>query len=426
MSKRLVVCCDGTWNTPDEMRGDVRAPTNVSKIALGLAHEGRDGAPQLLHYEHGVGTRRFEHLSGGAFGYGLSRNVRACYRFVVDNYEPRDKLYFFGFSRGAYTARSTVGLIHNCGILRSEHRDRIDEAYGLYRSRSRQTRPNGLEARIFRRMYSHDEIEIEFVGVWDTVGALGIPIDGLRIPFIERYWGFHDTQLSRYVRSAYQALAIDEQRGPFTPTLWRQHEAAEEQTLEQVWFAGVHCDVGGGYDDPALAEIPLLWMVERATDCGLTFEPDHFRVGDAAPADEPRCLGAQLSPDALHGIHTSRTGFYRLFPRRARDLAEGDGQSAASSAVRRLQLLGGYDPPSLERWAATGRPVTIVQNGRGAERPLALDGSSATGAWAAPSTPDDRGGSPGRSRRRSRAAASGSPRSRRLRRSSSDRSPGRG
>ena len=120
--KRLVVCCDGTWNRPDQTKQGFAAPTNVAKIALALADEDDAGNPQVLHYEAGVGTRRGERLVGGVFGVGLSRNVQDCYRFVVDCYEPGDKLYFLGFSRGAYTARSTVGLVRNAGILRPEHR----------------------------------------------------------------------------------------------------------------------------------------------------------------------------------------------------------------------------------------------------------------------------------------------------------------
>jgi uncharacterized protein (DUF2235 family) len=363
MTKHLVVCCDGTWNTPDQVKGGISSPTNVAKIAAGVAVEGGDGAPQLLHYEQGVGTRRFERFSGGVFGYGLSRNIRDCYRFIVDNYEPGDKLYFFGFSRGAYTARSTVGLIRNSGILRREHRDRIDDAYALYRSRADRARPTGVSAEIFRRMYSHDEIEIEFVGVWDTVGAMGIPVGGIPLPFMAKYLRFHDTQLSSHVRAAYHALAIDEQRGPFTPTLWEQQEKAENQTLEQVWFAGVHCDVGGGYDDPALSEIPLLWMVERSRRRGLTFKPDHFRLGVAAKDKTARCVGAQLEPDALGAINTSRKGFFRLLEPHVRELRDCDGQSAASSAVRRLRTLGDYRPPGLEEWVDDHLPMTTVQDG---------------------------------------------------------------
>lgn len=363
MSRRLVMCCDGTWNKPDQLSAGTRAPTNVSKVALGLARADAEGFPQLLYYQRGVGTRRFQRLRGGAFGYGLSGNVRDAYRFLVDSYEPGDRLYFLGFSRGAYTARSTVGLIRNCGILRREHRDRIGEAYSLYRSRASRTHPRAVESQIFRRIYSHDDVDIDFVGVWDTVGALGIPIDGLRFPLLDRYWGFHDTELSSHVRSAYQALAVDEQRGPFKPTLWKQQQDAAGQVLEQVWFAGVHCDVGGGYKEPELAEIALLWMVKCASDRGLQFDSDHFLVATDAPAAELRWQGAQIAPDALGTIHESRTRAYRLFPRCRRVLTESDRQSVASSAVRRLRQQGDYSPPQLGEWLAASRRVTPVQDG---------------------------------------------------------------
>ena len=115
------------------------------------------------------------------------------------------------------------------------------------------------------------------MGVWDTVGALGIPIDGFRPPVLSKLWTFHDTTLSRYVLNAYHAIAIDERRRPFRPTLWIKQDDAAEQTLQQVWFAGVHCDIGGGYRDPELSEIPLLWMADKARACGLAFAPDHLR-----------------------------------------------------------------------------------------------------------------------------------------------------
>jgi uncharacterized protein (DUF2235 family) len=363
MSKRLVVCCDGTWNKPDQLRDGAPTPTNVSKLALGVSREDSDGIPQLLFYQRGVGTSKFRRVRGGAFGYGLSDNVRACYRFIVESYEAGDELYFFGFSRGAYTARSTAGLIRNSGILRPVHHDRIDDAYSLYRSRKDRDHPSSIDSQIFRRMYSHDDVEIHFVGVWDTVGALGIPIDGLRIPFMDKRWGFHNTDLSRRVRFAYQALAIDEQRGPFKPTLWQQDPQAKDQVLEQVWFAGVHSDVGGGYREQELAEIPLLWMVRRASDCGLAFEPNHFVVVPDAPDAKSRRLGARLAPDPLGPIHESRRRFYRLLPRHRRTLADKHLQSAASSAVRRLREKADYDPASLKAWVDAGRPQTPVQDG---------------------------------------------------------------
>jgi uncharacterized protein (DUF2235 family) len=367
--KRLVVCCDGTWNRPDQTKQGVAAPTNVAKISLALADEDDAGDPQVLYYEAGVGTRRRERFLGGAFGVGLSRNVQDCYRFLVDCYEPGDKLYFFGFSRGAYTARSTVGLVRNAGILRPEHRDRIEQAYALYRNPDRDSEPGGIASELFRRSYSHSEIYFDFVGVWDTVGALGIPIDGFRPPWVSRLWTFHDTRLSRYVLNAFHAIAIDERRGPFKPTLWVQQDGADNQTLEQVWFSGVHCDVGGGYRDPGLSEIPLLWMAEKARNCGLVFKPDHLVVTTPATDDEARRAGIDVAPDHAAELHDSRTLYYRLLPpydrRLANDGADVDGGALASSARRRYDEDGRYRPPGLAEWLAAGKRIAPVREESG-------------------------------------------------------------
>jgi uncharacterized protein (DUF2235 family) len=227
--KRLAVCCEGTWNRPGQIDRGVAAPTNVAKIALALADEDDGGNRQLLHYQAGVGTRRGERVIGGWFGIGLSRNVQECYRFLVDNYAPGDELYFFGFSRGAFTARSLVGLVRNSGILRREHRHRIRQAYALYRDPRRDSEPSAIAAELFRRSYSHSEVYIEFVGVWDTVGALGIPIDGFRPPLLSRLWTFHDTRLSRYVRwrlpragALGDPASVDGREGP---RLWARVQA---------------------------------------------------------------------------------------------------------------------------------------------------------------------------------------------------------
>jgi len=362
MAKRLVVCCDGTWNRPDQLKHGVPTATNVSKLALGVAREDAKGIRQLLFYQHGVGTQRFERIRGGALGFGLSRNVRDCYRFLVENYEPGDELYLFGFSRGAFTARSTAGLVRNAGILRPEHLARIDDAYRLYRAREDTRRPRGVEARIFRRMYSHPENDIKFVGVWDTVGSLGIPTGVLRLPFLTRRWSFHDTTLSSRVRFAYHALAIDELRKPFKPTLWEQKERVPGQTLEQVWFAGVHSDVGGGYPEPDLADIALLWMMQRARGTGLAFDPDHLKPSTPPIDAELRALGAQVAPDALGPIHQSRKGIYLLQPPHLRP-PKADGGAAASSAVRRLRDKADYVAPNLDQWVAADGPITDVPEG---------------------------------------------------------------
>jgi uncharacterized protein (DUF2235 family) len=364
--KRLVVCCDGTWNRPDHVDQDVAAPTNVAKVALALADADEDGNPQLLHYQAGVGTRRYERFLGGAFGAGLSRNIKECYRFLVDHYEPGDKLYFFGFSRGAYTARSTVGFVRNSGILLPAHRDRVDEAYALYRNPNRDSEPRGIAAQLFRRSYSHDEIYIEFIGVWDTVGALGIPIDGFRPPFLSRRWTFHDTTLSRYVRNAYHAIAIDERRRPFKPTIWVKKDDAEDQTLEQVWFTGVHCDIGGGYSDPSLSEIPLLWMAGKARDCGLAFRNDHLVVTGADLDPPSRRAGIEVAPDFAAAIRESRTRFYRLFRPYDRRLVGDDGRwvdggALASSAERRHRDDRMYDSPGLSDWLTAGAAIAPVE-----------------------------------------------------------------
>lgn len=354
--KRLVVCCDGTWNRPEQVVEDVPAPTNVAKLALGVARSAPDGTAQEVHYQRGVGTRRFERLRGGAFGLGLSRNVRECYRFLVDRYEPGDEVYLFGFSRGAFTARSTAGLVRNSGIVRREHASRIDDAYRLYRDRARDATPDGVEARLFRRVHSHPEAAIHCIGVWDTVGSLGIPIDAVRWPWLTRRWRFHDVALSRRVRFAFHAVAIDERRGPFRPALWEQQAGAVGQTLEQAWFAGVHCDVGGGYADPALSELALLWMVERARHAGLAFEADHFQRADPPLDANRRALGELVAPDSNGEIHASRKGFYRLLPRHRRTLA-CDGAAAASSALARQRDRDDYAPENLATFLADGGAV---------------------------------------------------------------------
>ncbi len=362
MAKRLVMCCDGTWNTPDEARGGATAPTNVTKLALAVAPLDSAGGEQRVFYHRGVGTgaSRWDHVVGGTFGLGLSRNVRDAYRVISENFEPGDEVFLFGFSRGAFTARSTAGFIRNSGILRPEHADRLDEAYALYRSRS--AHPRGIEARLFRRSYSF-ETRIRCIGVWDTVGALGIPVTGLPLAgIVNRRSAFHDTTLSTTVDAAFQALAIDERRGPFAPAIWTQQPEAVNQQLEQVWFAGVHCDVGGGYLDPSLPEITLLWMVERARASGLEFEAGAFGRMTAESAPDGRMTGECVAPNALGQIHDSCRGFYKLVPKYDRQLGltAGGHEYVASSAVERHRELPGYAPAGLVEYLAEAPAVMPV------------------------------------------------------------------
>jgi uncharacterized protein (DUF2235 family) len=364
MSKRLVVCCDGTWNSPDQ-----QTPTNVTKIALAIAPKDRRGREQRTYYHLGVGTNRRERARGGVFGFGLSRDVRAAYRFLVQNFEPGDQLFFFGFSRGAFTARSTAGFVRNSGILRPEHADRIDEAYQLYRSRGDTKHPRSVEATLFRRTYSH-ESRIHFIGVWDTVGALGIPLDEFRlVKLFNRRWEFHDTNLSTTVDAAFQALAIDEKRGPFRPTLWKQQASAQGQRLEQVWFAGVHCDVGGGYLGHQLSDIPLLWMVDRARECGLVFDPEAFTPALPSDSDLPETeqtvrSRTSVSPDPLFLPHESRKGAYRLVRpfNRSLGVEDPEHEHVASTAVELYDETMEYSPSGLVTYLDGDPQITEVRS----------------------------------------------------------------
>jgi uncharacterized protein (DUF2235 family) len=299
----MIICCNGTWNTPDQTDRGVAEPTNVTKLAEAIPHTA-DGVAQMLFYHPGIGTAGswLSRLFDGFTGSGISDTILEGYRFVLENYEPGDQLFLFGFSRGAFTVRSLAGLIRSCGILRRNALDAIPKAFRLYRSRTPATHPRQREATLFRRTYAVEEVSpIEFIGVWDTVGALGNPLLFGNLSPGNR---FHDVDLSTKVRHAFQALAIDEQRQFFQATLWHQQSEAVGQQLEQTWFCGTHSNVGGGYAVTGLSDIALQWLVQKARGCGLG-------VGDI-PA----------IPDPLGPIVESRTGFYRLIPKYCRPIAD--------------------------------------------------------------------------------------------------------
>ncbi|MEV6441547.1 DUF2235 domain-containing protein [Amycolatopsis sp. NPDC051716] len=346
MAKRLVICCDGTWNTLRQP-----APTNVGQLQKAVAPADPAGVPQRVYYREGVGTGKlWDHLIGGAFGMGLSAHVQDAYRFVAENYEPGDELFFFGFSRGAYTARSTVGFIRNCGVLLPGELGRLDEAYRLYRDRDRDTSgPDSPRARDFRAKYAReDRTPIRFVGVWDTVGALGIPLSGGRlIHLLNKRWQFHDMELTSIVQAAFQALAVDEHRKSFSPAVWapaksaKASKAADGRIREQVWFAGAHSDVGGGYRPSALSDLALRWMTDRAEQCGLAFKENAF--------------GYLAKPDELGALHNSLNAFFRWFGSADRAIGGVDPATefAGSCALHRSeQMRPPYRPGNLLAYLA--------------------------------------------------------------------------
>lgn len=338
MSKRIVICCDGTWNSPDR-KG---AETNVVHVARAVAPVDAAGKEQVVFYDRGVGTgNALDRFSGGAFGKGVSTNIQDAYRFIVHNYEAGDELWFFGFSRGAYTVRSTAGLIRNAGVLRKSRASRISDAYELYRS---EVKPDDPQSIAFREDNSHAP-RVHFIGVWDTVGSLGVPVRGLRFLTKKKYQ-FHDVQLSSQVDHAYHALAIDERRGPFAPAIWTCPKDAPSQSVEQVWFAGVHSNIGGGYPDRGLSDQALVWMIEKAEGAGLAFDPEV--VGSFQP--NPRGI-----------LENSKTGLYfltRAHNRYIGALARRTEESVHPSALERHRADPNYHPENLEqhlkRVAGTG------------------------------------------------------------------------
>jgi len=322
--KRLLICADGTWGSPE-----TKHPTNVVHLTRAIASFGykpASGSPsaqgerveQIVFYDWGLGTEADKYLSA-ITGAGIDKNIQDCYRFLVHNYEKDDELFFFGFSRGAYTVRSLAGLLRNAGIVKSLHADRIPQAYSMYRRRGKSASPNSLTALNFRRLYSHaDRIPISFIGVWDTVGTLGIPA-----PF----WGslnkrsflFHDTALSSSVNTARHALALDEYRSDFSPCLWQYKKGAD---LKQCWFVGSHSDVGGGKAETALSNTPLAWLTAEAQTKGLRLNPESdvaklisdnaYNASNTDNSDTPKRISAR--------IHNSARGLFSARPRTTREL----------------------------------------------------------------------------------------------------------
>jgi len=268
--KRIVICTDGTWNQPDQKHQGKRVPSNVVKMARSVLPTASNGVAQITYYDSGVGTGTItDKVIGGATGKGLSGNVVQSYRFLSHNYSSGDEIFLFGFSRGAYTARSLGGLINRIGVLPKRNIFFMQEAYDLYKEKD-----NSDAVDAFRVKQESQAADVKFIGVWDTVGALGIPTRFLGTLTRKKYI-FHDVSLSKCVKNGYHALAIDEQRRPFKPTLWDGVLNAD-QHIEQRWFAGVHTNIGGGYDDGGLSNIALHWIKEKAKSHDLEVDENHL------------------------------------------------------------------------------------------------------------------------------------------------------
>ena len=323
--KKLVVFFDGTWNSADQRNRDGEpCPTNIAKLFEATLPGTSDGTLQVIHYIQGVGTHRLERISGGGFGLGISDNIKEGYRFLVSNYQSDDEIYIFGFSRGAFSARSLAGMIRNVGILKREKFFLVNEAYDHYRNRSKDWHPNGPEALAFRQKNTCGNEAIKFLGVFDTVGALGAPFGIVLTWIVDKLFRctFHDTQLSSMVQNAYHALATDEHRLPFRPAEMKANRNHDASNFEQKWFPGVHSNVGGGYANTGLSDVALEWMAAKAVEHGLkldlrrisnpVFRPDPnapandsqkllYRMGAVLFVKLPGCIG--LVPNTYRGVY---------------------------------------------------------------------------------------------------------------------------
>ena len=263
MPKNIVVMSDGTGQ-----EGGRGHNTNIYRMFDMM----EDRTPrQVVYYNAGVGTG-WHKITGNAFGRGIAKNIRQAYEFIFEQFEVGDKIYLIGFSRGAATVRSLSGFISHFGILPRSRSKLIRQAFRLYKKRGKRNFAKRVDA--FVRANGTMHTNIEFLGCYDTVAALGFPIESVasvidQIPGFR--WKFHDLNLSANVKSAYQALAIDDERKTFHPKLWNYPPPSlQTQVLKQVWFVGMHSDVGGGYrSGMALSSIPLVWLTDQAVNCGL-------------------------------------------------------------------------------------------------------------------------------------------------------------
>ena len=271
MPKRIIICTDGTWNHANPPPGVEL--TNAAQIYRLLADQGPDGVAQQTRYIEGIGVGGVvPYFKEGYTGQGTPEKIRAAYRHLCKHYEPGDEIYLFGVSRGAFTVRQLCQLIDFIGVLYDPSPKKIRAAYSLFCNSKpgEESRP-----RDHLQQRSHYPCLVKFVGAWDTVDALGIPVPGLR-QLTQPRVGLHGASLGDHVQNAFHALSIDETRGAFRPTIWTDQPRSSRR-IEQVWFAGNHGDVCGGFGKKGLSDVSLTWMVERAREFGLGFSDDELQ-----------------------------------------------------------------------------------------------------------------------------------------------------
>ncbi len=347
--KNIVICLDGTGNQFEEHN------SNVVKLYRVLKHGPEE---QLVYYDPGVGTladpafrtpiaKKVNKGLGLAFGRGLTRNIVEAYSFLMDHHDEGDRIYLFGFSRGAYTARAVAGFIHRCGLLEEGCQNLIPYAMKLYKQADFEVCGK------FKATYA-TSCDIQFLGLWDTVTTFGWVYDPVDLP---------NTTNNESVRSVRHAMAIDERRAFFRQNHWgREHR--DNQDVKEVWFAGVHSDVGGGYpeSESGLAKLALKWIIDEARDSfALLVDSELFDrvvlgkvptdryVGPSHTAQQHESLKgpwkvAEYLPQRKWDPKSRRKKLRRPTPSRPRPIA--DGSTLHQSVLKRMQDVN-YTPANL-------------------------------------------------------------------------------
>ena len=342
MAKNIVVLSDGT-----RQEGGKGHDTNVYKLMRMLEDRTEQ---QIVFYDQGIGTD--EHpVTGSIAGAGFSENILQCYKFIYDNYNAGDKLFLLGFSRGAATVRSLASFIHFFGILPKSRPELIEQAFEIYKigrvaeeneddNIIKDSKSLNQQAIDFVHAHPNQWATIEFLGVWDTVPALGLPAAVIN-RFVNYVPGwkhrFHDFTLHPSVRNAYHALSIDDDRQWFLPTIW-DARSYKEQKIEQVWFSGSHTDVGGGFEEAGLSDITLEWMVQKAVAHGIRLYMRSIRYWNFC-----------VAPDATDKDHPPRAGKGKYYPFAQREWPKTAEETFGKpkvhqSVLDRAKELDDYDP----------------------------------------------------------------------------------
>jgi len=439
--KRLVVCCDGTWVdsnngttislNPIDLIGNfmgkvkLQTPSNVTRIGRCVRQIDTSNASQpiqqITYYQAGIGSQNLEDkVLGGATGFGLAEHIREAYQFIAANYNhfaydvdgdgtTGDEIYLIGFSRGAFTARSVASFINYVGLLTKVG---MTHFYTIFVDWENQQKKSWKAPFSNDPFEGHDKkeynlfdkdgkkkyvqklvdlgmtvpgVKIKAVAVWDTVGSLGIPRLGIfnQLNAMSLDYAFVDTSVPPCVQHAIHALALDEDRKPFMPTVWELPNPLPGQTLNQVWFSGGHADVGGSYDDTRAADITLVWMISELDKLGLKFSEDTMKRQFYSPQGEEPDIpwscgpihnaykGLYLLADSLTRTPSSyvRYDHYTGVPKVPREELVQTHENVHASVRIRWGLKGkdsegkNYASPALKGWTVQGVPKTGATNG---------------------------------------------------------------